>query len=179
MAAFAGDGFDAAHAGRDAALVDDLEQADVAGAPDVRAAAELLAETGDVDDAHLVAVLFAEQRHGAGPDGLIERHDRGFDRGVAQDLLVDQALDFFDLGLVERGVMREVEAQPRRLDHAAGLLDVRAQHLAQRGVEQVRGGVVAHGGEARRVVDLRAHLVADADRRDGTMRCAESPGTAG
>ena len=38
--AFAGDGFDAANAGGDAALIDDLAEADIAGAPDVRAAAE-------------------------------------------------------------------------------------------------------------------------------------------
>ena len=45
-----------------------------------------------------------------------------------------------------RGVMREIEAQAAGLDHAAGLLDVRAEHLAQRGVQQMRGGVIAHGG---------------------------------
>jgi hypothetical protein len=42
---FARDGFDAAHAGRNAAFVSDDAQADVAGAMDVRAAAQLLAET--------------------------------------------------------------------------------------------------------------------------------------
>ena len=91
---FAGDGFDAAHAGRDAAFVDDLAQADVAGAADVRAAAQLLAEAGDGDDAHPVAVLFAEQSHGAGVERLVEIHDVGVDLDVLQDLLVDEPLDF-------------------------------------------------------------------------------------
>src|SRR5208337_4070100 len=58
--AFAGDGLDAADTGGDAALIDDLAEADVAGAPDVRAAAEFLAEAGYLDHAHLLAVLLAE-----------------------------------------------------------------------------------------------------------------------
>ena len=41
--AVAGDGFDAAHAGGDGLLGDDLEDADFAGAVHVRAAAKLLA----------------------------------------------------------------------------------------------------------------------------------------
>ena len=51
----------------------------------------------------------------------------------------------------------EVEAQPIGRDERAGLFDVRAEHVAQRGMQQVRGGVVA----ARRVpegdVDIGAH----------------------
>ena len=58
-------------------------------------------------------------------------------------------------GVIHRGVVREIEAQPRRLDHAARLLDVRAQHLAQRGVQQMRGGVIAHGGERAAARPLR------------------------
>ena len=45
----------------------------------------------------------------------------------------------------------------------AGLLDVRAEHLAQRGVEQVRAGVVAHGGVADFAVDDGVDRVADGD----------------
>ena len=54
------------------------------------------------------------------------------------------------------------------LDHAAGLLHVRAEHLAQRGVQQMRGGVVAHGGVAQRRGHVGAQLVADADGRDAS-----------
>ena len=60
--------------------------------------------------------------------------------------------------------MREIEAKARRIDDAAGLLDVRPQHLPKRGVEQMRGRVVAHGGETQRVVDVGAQRVADVDR---------------
>ena len=51
--------------------------------------------------------------------------------------------------LVHGGVMREIEAQARRFHHAARLLDVRAQHLAQRGVQQVRGGMIARAWQSR------------------------------
>ncbi len=44
--------------------------------------------------------------------------------------------------------MREVEAQPIRRDQRALLLDMRAQHLAQRSMQQVRGRVVGHDGLA-------------------------------
>ena len=45
----------------------------------------------------------------------------------------------------------------------AGLLDVRAQHLPQRGVEQVRAGVVAADGVAALAVDDGVDVVADGE----------------
>ena len=45
--------------------------------------------------------------------------------------------------------MREIEAEARRLDDAAGLLHMRAQHLAQGGVQQVRRSMVALRREAQ------------------------------
>ena len=178
--AFAGDGFDAPHAGGDAAFIDDLADADIAGAAHVRAAAQLLAETGHGDHAHLLAVFFAEQRHGAGGDGLIERHDVGVDLGVAEDLLVHEPLDFFDFGAVHGGVVGEIEAQAAGLHHAAGLLDVRAQHLAQRGVQQMRGGVIAAWW--RRAAARPLRRAARRPREMGAcvaMRCTVRPGTPG
>ena len=86
---------------------------------------------------------------------------------LLQDLLVHEPLDFLDLGAVHGGVVGEVEAQAAGLDHAAGLLDVRAEHLAQRGVQQVRGGVVAPGGVAQRRGHFGAQHVAHADGREG------------
>ena len=72
---------------------DDGEEADVAGGADVRAAAQLQAEARDRHDAHLVAVLLAEQRHRAGRDRLLRVLHLGLHRRVPQDLLVDDALD--------------------------------------------------------------------------------------
>ena len=51
----------------------------------------------------------------------------------------------------------------RGIDQRARLLHVLAQHLAQRGVQQVRAGVVAHGGAADFVVDHGVNFVADVD----------------
>ena len=62
-----------------------------------------------------------------------------------------------------RGEVGEVEAQVRGIDQRAGLLDVRAEHLAQRGMEKMRAGVIAHGGAADFVVDDGVELVADAN----------------
>ena len=69
---------------------------------------------------------------------------------VAIDLFVHDALDVAPLVVGERLEVREVEAQPIRRDERAGLAHVRAQPLAQRGVQQVRGGVVA----ARRIASV-------------------------
>ncbi len=105
-----------------------------------------LLKPGNGDHANAIAVFFAEQRHGAGVERLVEIHDVGVDLDVFQNLFVDQLLNFGQLFGIGVGVMRKVEAQAIGIHDAAGLLDVRAEHFAQRGVEQVRGGVVAHGG---------------------------------
>ena len=130
----------------------------------------LLKPSGIETDAHAVAVLLAEQRHRAGVERLIEIHDVGVDFDVLQDLLVDQPLNFSQLFGIGVGVVREVEAQPIGIDDAAGLLDVRSEHFAQRGVEQMRGGVIAHGGVAQIAVDLADQLIALADRRERFRR---------
>ncbi len=49
---------------------------------------------------------------------------------------------------VDGGEMREIEAQMIGRDERAGLLHVRAENVAQRGVQQVRRGVVAHVARA-------------------------------
>ena len=86
----AGQRLDAADAGGDRALADDLEQADIAGAPDMGAAAELdgISVAGPLavgidahrDDANLIAIFLAEQRQRAFGDGLVRRHQMRLDR---------------------------------------------------------------------------------------------------
>ena len=73
---------------------------------------------------------------------------RGFHRAVAANLRVDQPLHLADLLGGEWLVVREVEARLPGIDQRALLLHVAAQHLAQRRVHQVRGGVVV--GRSRR-----------------------------
>src|SRR6185312_12635378 len=64
---------------------------------------------------------------------------------------------------IDRGVVAEIEAEARRFDYASGLFDVRAENLAEGGVEQVSRGVIALGGEAFANGDFGAKLIA---RRD-------------
>ena len=59
--------------------------------------------------------------------------------------------------------MREVEAQAPGRDERALLHRLRAQHAAQRRVEQVRARVIAHGRGARRGVDLELRARVDVD----------------
>ena len=89
--AAAGDGLDAPHSGGDAPLAGDGAQPDVAGAVDVAAAAELARElaVADGDDADLVAVLLAEERHGAEGLGGVDGHDPSCRGAGSDDLGVD------------------------------------------------------------------------------------------
>ena len=150
---------DAAHPRRHAALGHDLEKPDVAGARHVRAAAQLARGT-DVEHAHLVAVLFAEQRHGAALDCVVELHDARRSRLVPEDFGVNHRLDASDLLVGHRLVVRKVEARFPGVHERPLLLHVRPQHLAQRLVHQVSGRMIAHGALAPRRVHARRHLVA-------------------
>ncbi len=69
----AGERRDPPRAGRDALFADDLEQADLAGVVQVRAAAQLLAELAHRDHPHDVRILLAEEHHRAGLAGLGDR----------------------------------------------------------------------------------------------------------
>ena len=86
---------------------------------------------------------------------------RAFVACVLEDLGVDERLDAADLVVGHRRVVREVEARLVGVDQRALLLHVRAEHLAQRLVHQVRRRVVAHRAAARVEVDLRRDRVAD------------------
>ncbi len=85
----AGDGLDAAGAGGDGHLGDDLDEADLARGRHVGAAAEFAAVAADVDHADDLAVLVAEEGEGA-LGLLVEVGLVGFDAGVVDDLLVHQ-----------------------------------------------------------------------------------------
>ena len=61
------------------------------------ATAQLEAESGHTYDPHLVAVLLAEQSHGAACDRLFVRRVLLCDLDVRPDVLVHQPLHRFDL----------------------------------------------------------------------------------
>ena len=161
-----GQGLDPAQVGADRRLADDLDGADVAGGAHVRAAAELDRGAG-LEDADDVAVLVAEERDRAHRFGLgLARLERSRPL-VAEGLGVDEPLDLVDLLGGDRVVMREVEPEPIGADVGAGLLDVIAEHPAQRPVQQVGRGVVAAGGVTPLDVDPGGRLLPGADGAAG------------
>ncbi len=172
----AGQRFDAAQARADAALAGDDEGADLARPAAVRAAAQLLAEAAwllvvriggrwlaDADDAHLRLILLAEERHRAARERVVVGLLLPVDVDVLADLLVDQPLHRRQLVRLRRLDVCEVEAQPVGRDERPRLLDVRAEHLAQRRVKQVRGGVVALAGAPVALVDGGGDRIVDGD----------------
>ena len=158
-----GHSLDAAHVGCDGTLGDDLDQAALGGVGHMRAAAQLAGESLDVDDAHLGAVLLTEKRGGAAGAGLVDTHNTRGHRQGGHDLLVGDALDLGKLGGAHSLEVCEVEAQTRRLHERAGLVDMGAEHLAQGGVQDVRGGVVAGDAGAGHRVDGGGALVTGVD----------------
>ena len=99
--AFGGARLDAAHAGGDRALADDGDEADVAGAAHMRAAAQLDGEgmrgagahRPHRDDAHFVAVFLAKERARAGADGVVLSHHPRLDRRIVLNDLIGERLD--------------------------------------------------------------------------------------
>ena len=181
--AVAGDGFDAADACGGGLLGDDLEDADFAGAVDVRAAAKFFrveaagrGRVGNGDDADVgLGVLVAEEGQRAGGEGVVDIHDVRGDLEIAQDFFVHLLLDFGELARVDGGEVREVEAQVVGRDERAGLLHVRAEDIAQRGVHQVRRGVVAHVARAAYGSATVATRSPTCKSSFATMRCATRP----
>ncbi len=165
----AGDRLDAPHAGRHRALGDDLEIADVAGAADMRAAAQLdrirrlVAFSGTHrDDAHLLAVFLAEQRHRTQFDRGVRRHQPRRHLAVLAHTRIHLGLHPGDVLAGQRSRLRDVEAQPVRRVQAALLRDMRTQPPAQRLVQQMRRRMVRADRGAPRVVHLRQHRHAHA-----------------
>ena len=74
--------------------------------------------------------------------------------------------------------MGEVEAQPPRLHHAARLLHMRPQHLAQGGMQQMRSGMVAPRGIAQRCGHFRAQHVSHGNRGVRQNPMHRQPGNA-
>src|SRR5258708_227035 len=143
----------AGRAGGDGALRDDLEEADSAGAPHMRAAAQLDREglervavhvglLAHGDDAHLLAVFLAEEGERAGLLRLIRRHQARRHFAVLADKGVDLGLDDADVLGRERARLAEIEAQPVGRHQPALLRHVLPQAPAQRLVPQMRHAAV-------------------------------------
>src|SRR6185312_14706487 len=111
---------------------------DIAGAPDMRAAAELDRErlrrmTMSVlflahgDDAHLLAVFLAEERERARLHRFRRRHQPRRYRAVLADAIVDLGLDDAEILGRQRARMAEIEAQALGRDERALLRHMLAE----------------------------------------------------
>src|SRR5205809_839374 len=150
-------------AGGDGALASHLEEADLAGLVQMRAATELHGKVADPDDRDALAVLLAEERERARAQRFVEVHLLARDLDVGLDLLVDEVLDLLHLAVLDGRAVGEVEAQVIGRHQRAGLRDVRAEHLAERGVEQMRPGVVLAQALAARRLHADRHVFALAE----------------
>ncbi len=147
---------------------------------DVRAAAKLLAVeaarrgvVGNGDDADVgFRILVAEEGERAGGESVVDVHDVRADFEILADFFVHLLLDIGDFARIDGGEVRKIEAQVIGRDERAGLLHVRAEDVAQRGVHQVRGRVVAHVAGAAVGVGDGGDAVADAQIffRDDAVR---------
>ena len=139
-------GLDTAHAGRNGALRENLEEADIARGAGVRTAAQF-DRRPEADHADLVAVFLAEEHHRTALLGLLLRSLAVLhERIVGADGPVDELLHLAQLLGRHLLEMREVETQDFGRHQRTLLLDMRAEHLAQRLVHEVRGGVVVGCG---------------------------------
>ena len=140
----AGHRLDPAQAGADARLAGDEERADLPRPRHVRPAAQLPAVAVDLHDPNgLGDVLLAEEH--VGPERLRSghRHRLRRDLRIAADLLVHTPLDLAQ-DIARGGALRwKVEAQPVGRDVRASLLRLLAEHVTQRPMEEMGGGVVA------------------------------------
>ena len=76
------------------------------------------------------------------------------------DLRIHQTLDGRELRGGHGLKVREVEAQPIGRHQRAFLLHVSAEHLAQRRMQQMRGGMIQYRGGAPRTIHLCRELIA-------------------
>src|SRR5581483_12046765 len=104
-----GERFHAAHARRERAIADDLEQADVAGAIHVAAAAELARIVAGRNDAHHLPIFLAEHRDRAGPLRFGDRHHGLRHLEVLADARIHFILDLPQLLFAERLIPGVVE----------------------------------------------------------------------
>ena len=144
----AGDRLDAADALRDAGLGGDLEEADVAGAAHVRAAAELDRLAPMRTTRTRVAVLLAEQRHRAqllAPRRSGQSPAMSGRRSCGISALTRSSTRRFSSSVMRREV-REVEAQAvGRRPASPSARRASPSTWLQRPVQEVRRGVVARG----------------------------------
>ena len=154
------DGLDSPRTCTHGALGEDHERSDLRGGANVRPAAELSREPGNLDNAHPFAILLAEEHHRAKLSSLRDRRDECVHRQVLEHLLVHEVLDPLPLLVGELLRVCEVEPQLVGPHRRSGLADMVAEDLLQCLVQEVSRSVVRHRREADGPGHDRAHTVA-------------------
>ena len=80
-----------------------------------------------------------------------------------EHLAIDNVFDLLQFFVGNLREVRKIEAQPVGMHRRTGLLHMRAQHLPQRRVQQVRAGVVAPDGVAPYAIHDGVHVVAHSE----------------
>ncbi len=137
----------------------------------MRAAAELdriglllgLERAAHGEHADLVAVFLAEHGDRALFHGLVGRHQARGDVDVLAHDLVHFVFDALQLVVREGLGMREVEAQAFGPDERALLRHVRAEHVLERRVQEMRRRVIGARGAALLGIDAQLDRIADGE----------------
>src|SRR5262245_63237562 len=116
-------------------------------------ATEFLAEGLDSHHPYLLSIFIPEK--GQGPLGhcILNAHDFGRHRLVFPHLVIHNRLDLLDISRRQGSEMSKVESQAIGSDERPVLFHVRAQHLAQRGMDQMGGGMISLSVPPRRAID--------------------------
>ena len=141
----AGNGLDTTHACGNRSLTDDLERTCLGSVVEVGTAAKLDGVAG-LYHADGLAVFLAEQRHSALFLCFVDAHFLGDNRDASQNRIVNHILDLSQLLSGQRCKVGEVEADMIVCSVGACLLNMVAEHGAERLLEQVGGGVCTADG---------------------------------
>ena len=118
----------------------------------------------DLDHPHDVAVLLAEQRHRPEPLGFVSVVVSARTGWLSRIQTLTWSSIARNSSRRQRAAVREVEPQLVRAYVGAGLVDVGAEQLPERRVQQMGGGVVALGGVAGGAVYVGVHPLARLER---------------
>ena len=139
-----GNALDSSDAGGHGAFRNNFEQAEPRGIVHMSAAAEFRREFPGLYYPDDISVFFTEQRHSAQLFRFLNRHFRTGNLNRGKNLVVDDLLYSGGLLLSQSGEMGKVKTHPLTVYQLSRLFHVGAQHLSQRGLEQVGGGMVSH-----------------------------------
>ena len=97
----------------------------------------------EAQDTNFIAIFLAKERHGAGFNRGVRRHQLCFRVRILLDNRVHFVFDFRQLFACDGAAMADVKTDPVGIDHLALLRDVIPKNAAQRFMHDVRGGVIA------------------------------------